>query len=141
MLRSDSETPGMITGGTNLIINKAQKAAAEEKQKADEAAVKGKGALGAAKSPLDQESYYEGRINAAMLLKDQPDKLKRLAASGSGRVGLQLYTTNKAKGFPFQSTFSEIVNTFAGDKEAMTKAHDVALATAFASYDSLNPKA
>ena len=142
MMQKQNETPGMITAGTDLTIGKAQKAAAEGKGAlADEAAGKDKGDLGAAKSPLEQESYYESRINAAMLLKDQPDKLKRLAASGSGRVGLQLYTTNKAKGFPFQSTFSEIVNTFAGDKEAMTKAHDVALATAFAAYDSLNTKA
>lgn len=89
----------------------------------------------------EPESYYEGRINAAMKLKDQPDKLKRLASSGPGRVGLQLYTTNKAKGFPFQTTYTEIVHTFAGDKDAMTKAHDVALATAFAAHDSLNPKA
>lgn len=123
------QLPSTVKSGTDALI-----------QKANEAAVKGKGALGETGAP-EQESYYEGRINAAMKLKDQPEKLKRLASSGPGRVGLQLYTTNKAKGFPFPTTYTEIVHTFAGDKDAMMKAHDVALATAFAAHDSLNPKA
>jgi hypothetical protein len=141
MLRKDSETPGMITGGTNLIINKAEKAAAEQKQKADEAAVKGKGALGT--PPKDERgAYFIDRADAATALKDQPGKLKRLAASGAGKVGYQIYTTNKASGFAFMPvTWSEIVNTFAGDPEAMKKAHEVALAAAMVAHDSLTPKA
>jgi hypothetical protein len=131
----------MVTGGTNLIINKAEKAAAEKKRKEDEAAVKGKGAL--ATPPKDERgAYYIDRADAATALKDQPGKLKRLAASGAGKVGYQIYTTNKASGFAFMPvTWSEIVNTFAGDPDAMKKAHEVALAAAMVAHDSLSPKA
>ena len=141
MLRKESETPGMVTGGTDLAIRRAEKAAAEQKQKADEAAVKGKGALGA--PPKDERgAYFIDRADAATALKDQPSKLKRLAASGAGKVGYQIYTTNKASGFAFMPvTWSEIVNTFAGDPEAMKKAHEVALAAAMVAHDSLTPKA
>lgn len=141
MLRKESETPGMVTGGTDLAIRRAEKAAAEQKQKADEAAVKGKGALGA--PPKDERgAYFIDRADAATALKDQPNKLKRLAASGAGKVGYQIYTTNKASGFAFMPvTWSEIVNTFAGDPEAMKKAHEVALAAAMVAHDSLTPKA
>jgi hypothetical protein len=130
------QTPGMITAGTNIAIRKAQTAEADAKRKADEAAAGKAGIVGATPS----KSYYAERIAAAMSLKDQPDKMKRLSASGPGRVGYQIYAANKAKGIPFTTTYEEIVNTFADDKDAMKKAHEVAFATAFAAHDSVNPK-
>ena len=130
------QSPESITAGTNIAIRKAQTAEADAKRKADEAAAGKAGILGATPS----KSYYAERVTAAMSLKDQPDKLKRLTASGPGRVGYQIYTANKAKGIPFTTTYEEIVNTFADDKDAMKKAHDVAFASAFAAHDAVNPK-
>jgi len=130
------QSPESITAGTNIAIRKAQTAEADAKRKADEAAAGKAGILGVTPS----KSYYVERVTAAMALKDQPDKLKRLTASGPGRVGYQIYTANKAKGIPFTTTYEEIVNTFADDKDAMKKAHDVAMASAFAAHDAVNPK-
>ena len=130
------QSPESITAGTNIAIRRAQASEAEAKKKADEAVVGKAGILGA----TPPKAYYAERVSSAMVLKDQPDKLKRLVASGPGRVGYQIYAANKAKGIPFSTTYDEIVNTFAGDKEAMKKAHDVAMASAFAAHDSVNPK-
>jgi hypothetical protein len=130
------QSPESITAGTNIAIRRAQASEAEAKKKADEAVVGKAGILGA----TPPKAYYAERVSSAMVLKDQPDKMKRLVASGPGRVGYQIYAANKAKGIPFSTTYDEIVNTFAGDKEAMKKAHDVAMASAFAAHDSVNPK-
>jgi hypothetical protein len=119
-----------IRAGVEALGHQAEREAAERKRKEDEAAVKGAGILG----------YYGSRVNAAMALKDQPDRLRRLTASGAGRVGYQIYAANKAKGVPFPTTYAEITNTFAGDPEAMRKAHEVAMAAAFAAHDAINPK-
>jgi hypothetical protein len=129
-----SFSPAMITAGTNLL---------ETKAKRESGAAKGAEATATAlKSGLNagETSFYGERFKAAYALKDQPQKLSRLAASGPGKVGYQLYVTNRAKGVPFAATYQEILMTFAGDPVAMQKAVDVAMASAMAAHDSVNPK-
>lgn len=84
--------------------------------------------------------YFSSRAQVADKLADQPDKLKRLTASGPGRVASDIYKANKAKGIEFKTTWQEIQMTFADDRAAMERAHEIALALDMMDEDAKQPK-
>ena len=73
-------------------------------------------------------------------LADQPDKIKRLTASGPGRVASDIYKANKAKGIEFKTTWQEIQMTFADDRASMERAHEIALALDMMDEDAKQAK-
>lgn len=84
--------------------------------------------------------YFSSRALVADKLADQPDKLKRLTASGPGRIASDIYKANKAKGIAFETTWQEIQMTFADDRPAMERAHEIALALDMMDEDAKKPK-
>jgi len=72
--------------------------------------------------------YLSERYTAALALKDKPEKLKRLTASGPGKVAYELFKANKATNAPFNKTWEQITLTFAGKPDDMKAAHEVAIA-------------
>lgn len=93
-----------------------------------------------AKKDPTAEVYLFNRMAAAVELSKQEQKLKRLIASGPGKIANDLYVADKSKGVSWNKTWSEITMTFANDKEAMAKAHEVMLALSMKSDDQTTPK-
>jgi len=137
MLQQQNETPGMITGGTNLAISKAQRAAAESKAAADVKAVRG---AGINKGPATPETQWmDQRMTAALTLAKQPDRLSRVVASKVGKEATAYYTADKAKGFSVQHTVTTLKSAYQADPEARNRAVEIVLATAIANHDATNP--
>jgi hypothetical protein len=137
MMQTMNETPGMITGGTNLAINKAQRAAAESKAAADVKAARGAGIL---KGPATPETQWmDQRMTAALTLAKQPDRLSRVVASKVGKEATAYYTADKAKGFSVQHTVTTLKSAYQADPEARNRAVEIVLATAIANHDATNP--
>jgi len=84
-------------------------------------------------------TYYQNRVEDAVKLTSQPDKLARLSASGAGKVARDLYQANASSGQPFQETYEELTLTFGGDEEALKQAHTVALALDMAAKKATAP--
>lgn len=84
--------------------------------------------------------YFNARAEVADKLADQPDKIKRLTASGPGRIASDIYKANKAKGIEFKTTWQEIQMTFADDRASMERAHEIALALDMMDEDAKQPK-
>jgi hypothetical protein len=84
--------------------------------------------------------YFSSRALVADKLADQPDKIKRLTASGPGRVASDIYKANKAKGIEFKTTWQEIQMTFADDRASMERAHEIALALDMMDEDAKQAK-
>ena len=84
--------------------------------------------------------YFTSRAVVADKLADQPDKIKRLTASGPGRVASDIYKANKAKGIEFKTTWQEIQMTFADDRASMERAHEIALALDMMDEDAKQAK-
>jgi hypothetical protein len=84
--------------------------------------------------------YFTSRAEVADKLADQPDKIKRLTASGPGRVASDIYKANKAKGIEFKTTWQEIQMTFADDRASMERAHEIALALDMMDEDAKQAK-
>lgn len=84
--------------------------------------------------------YFNSRAEVADKLADQPDKIKRLTASGPGRIASDIYKANKAKGIEFKTTWQEIQMTFADDRASMERAHEIALALDMMDEDAKQPK-
>jgi len=93
-----------------------------------------------AKKDAAAEVYLFNRMAAAVELSKQDQKLKRLIASGPGKIANDLYVADKSKGISWNKTWSEVTMTFANDKEAMAKAHEVMLALSMKSDDQKTPK-
>lgn len=89
---------------------------------------------------LSAGTYLFSRMETAFELIRKDDKLRRLVASGPGKIANDLYVANKSKGVPFNKTWDEITMTYAQDKEAMAKAHEVALALDMKANDQKTPK-
>jgi hypothetical protein len=79
-------------------------------------------------------------MESALELSKKDDKLRRIIASGPGKIANDLYVANKSKGIPFNKTWEEITMTFAQDKEGMSRAHEVALALDMKATDQKTPK-
>lgn len=84
-------------------------------------------------------TYYQNRVEDAVKLTSQPDKLARLSASGAGKVARDLYKANASSGQPFLKTYEELTLTFSGDEEALKQAHTVALALDMAAKKATAP--
>jgi hypothetical protein len=95
--------------------------------------------VGAKKNPT-AENYLFYRMESALELSKKDDKLRRIIASGPGKIANDLYVANKSKGIPFNKTWEEITMTFAQDKEGMSRAHEVALALDMKATDQKTPK-
>jgi hypothetical protein len=95
--------------------------------------------VGAKKNPT-AENYLFYRMESALELSKKEDKLRRIIASGPGKIANDLYVANKSKGIPFNKTWEEITMTFAQDKEGMSRAHEVALALDMKATDQKTPK-
>jgi hypothetical protein len=137
LLQQQNQTPGMITGGTNLAINKAQTAAAESKAAADVKAARGAGLNKAPATPETQ--WMDQRMTAALTLAKQPDRLSRVVASKVGKEATAYYTADKAKGFSVQHTVTTLKSAYQADPEARNRAVEIVLATAIANHDATNP--
>ena len=116
--------------------DKAAKAAAADKAKLPEDA----GILQKSTRARSAGRYFSSRALVADKLADQPDKIKRLTASGPGRVASDIYKANKAKNIAFDTTWQEIQMTFADDRAAMERAHEIALALDMMDEDAKKPK-
>lgn len=116
--------------------DKAAKAAAADKAKMPEDA----GILQGGTRARSAGRYFSSRALVADKLADQPDKIKRLTASGPGRVASDIYKANKAKNIAFDTTWQEIQMTFADDRAAMERAHEIALALDMMDEDAKKPK-
>jgi hypothetical protein len=106
---------------------------------ADKAKLKDAGILQGSTRP-SAGRYFSSRALVADKLADQPDKIKRLTASGPGRVASDIYRANKAKNIAFDTTWQEIQMTFADDRAAMERAHEIALALDMMDEDAKKPK-
>jgi hypothetical protein len=116
--------------------DKAAKAAAADKAKLPE----DEGLLQGGTRARSAGRYFSSRALVADKLADQPDKIKRLTASGPGRVASDIYKANKAKNIAFDTTWQEIQMTFADDRAAMERAHEIALALDMMDEDAKKPK-
>jgi hypothetical protein len=137
LLQRQNQTPGMITGGTNLVIDKAQRAAAETKAAADVKAARGAGINKGATTAETQ--WMDQRMTAALTLAKQPDRLSRVAASKVGKEAVAYYTADKATGFSVIHTVDALKKAYAADPEARDRAVEIVIATAVANHDAVNP--
>ena len=133
------QTPGMITAGTNIMERGSERTAAVGKAAKDlEAASSAAGKTGVA-APAD--AWIKQRLDAAKILADQPDKLKRLRASEAGRLAEQYFQADRSKGFsPFYTARTTIPAQMADKPDLRDRAAEVALALAIQDAASKNPK-
>jgi hypothetical protein len=130
--------PSDVVGRAENTMGAAKKLA--DIKAASKAGIGGETAgVGAKKNPT-AETYLFYRMESALDLSKKDDKLRRLVASGPGKIANDLYIANKSKGVPFNRTWEEITMTFNQDKEAMAKAHEVALALDMKANDQKTPK-
>jgi hypothetical protein len=130
--------PFGATGRANAAIEATKRVA--DIKAATKAGIGGETLGISAKKDAAAEVYLFNRMAAAVELSKQDQKLKRLIASGPGKIANDLYVADKSKGISWNKTWSEVTMTFANDKEAMAKAHEVMLALSMKSDDQKTPK-
>jgi hypothetical protein len=133
------QTPGMITAGTNILERKSERTGDIGKAAKDLEAAAGAAGKTGVTAPAD--AWIKQRLDAAKILADQPDKLKRLRASEAGRLAEQYFQADRSKGFsPFYTARTTIPAQMADKPDLRDRAAEVALALAIQDAASKNPK-